>query len=277
MELNNGIEMPQLGIGTFMISSEDAEKSVYEALKIGYRLIDTAGAYANERAVGRAIKKSGIPRNELFVSSKLWVTEYNNPNAVEETLERLGLDYIDLLYIHQCAGDYLNGYKLIEKAYKDGKVKAIGISNAYGDDFDKIIENAIIKPQVLQVERHPYYVGKDMESKVKENDLKIMAWYPLGHGDKNLLEEDIFKSLSKKYGKTPAQIILRWHIQMGNCIIPGSKNINHIKDNYNIFDFELTNSDMLEIAKIDSEKKYFEFNNDFKKVIESMSITYEEK
>ena len=175
MKLNNGVEIPQIGLGTFMISPADAENSVREALKMGYRLIDTANAYVNERAVGRGIKDSGIPREEVFLSTKLWASEYENENAVSETLERLGVDYIDLLFIHQPAGNYMAGYRQLEKAYKEGIIKAIGISNFEGEFLDDLLSNCEIKPQVLQVERHPYYVGKDAEEVLTKEDIKVMS------------------------------------------------------------------------------------------------------
>lgn len=257
MELNNGIEMPQIGIGTFMISPADAEESVCNALVLGYRLIDTANAYVNERAVGRGIKKSGIPREKIFLSTKLWVSEYENPNAIEETMERLGVNYIDLLFLHQPAGNYMAGYKQIEKAYKEGKVKAIGLSNFDSNTLNEILEKCEIKPQVYQGERHPYYTGKNKKDLLKKENIKVMSWYPLGHGDSNLINENLFHELGQKYCKSPAQIILRWHIQKGFIVIPGSRNIEHIKDNLNIFDFELTDEEMQKIARLDKEKRYF--------------------
>ena len=257
MELNNGIEMPQIGIGTFMISPADAEESVCNALVLGYRLIDTANAYVNERAVGRGMKKSGIPREKIFLSTKLWVSEYENPNAIEETMERLGVDYIDLLFLHQPAGNYMAGYRQLEKAYKAGKIKAIGLSNFDSKSFNEILEKCEIKPQVYQGERHPYYTGKNKKDILKKENIKVMSWYPLGHGDSNLINEELFHELGEKYCKSPAQIILRWHIQKGFIVIPGSRNIEHIKDNLNIFDFELTEEEMLRIARLDKEKRYF--------------------
>ena len=257
MELNNGIEMPQIGIGTFMISPADAEESVCNALVLGYRLIDTANAYVNERAVGRGMKKSGIPREKIFLSTKLWVSEYENPNAIEETMERLGVDYIDLLFLHQPAGNYIAGYKQLEKAYKAGKIKAIGLSNFDSKTLNEILEKCEIKPQVYQGERHPYYTGKNKKDLLKKENIKVMSWYPLGHGDSNLINEELFKELGNKYCKSPAQIILRWHIQKGFIVIPGSRNIEHIKENLNIFDFELTDEEMQKIARLDKEKRYF--------------------
>ena len=260
VKLNNGVDMPVFGLGTYKIKPEDARNGVREAIRNGYRLIDTANAYGNERAVGRGIKESGVKREDIFISTKLWVNEYKNENAIDETLERLGVDYIDLLFIHQPVGDYLAGYKKLEKAYKEGKIRTIGISNFYGKALKKILDNAEIKPQVIQVERHPYYTGKDINDILEENNIQVMAWYPLGHGDKRLIYNSIFKEIGEKYGKTPVQVILRWHIQMGYVVIPGSKNVDHIKENLNIFDFELSQFDMDMISVLDKEKKYSEIN-----------------
>lgn len=255
--LNDGYQMPSLGLGTFLLQPKDAEEAVYNALKCGYRLIDTANAYMNERAVGRGIKKSGVPRNEIFLESKLWPTVYTRETAVDEMLDRLGVDYVDLLLLHQPAGDYMTGYKMMEKAVKEGKVKSIGLSNFEGEPLQKILENCEIKPAVIQVEAHPYYPQNELKEILKENNIHIQAWYPLGHGDKSLIEEDVFARLGQKYGKTPAQIILRWHVQSGNIVIPGSKNPEHIKDNADIFDFELTSEEMEEINKLDKNTRYY--------------------
>ena len=257
MILNNKVEIPQIGLGTFMIEPKDAEVSVREALKMGYRLIDTANAYVNERAVGRGIKESGIERSEIFVSTKLWPSEYENKNAIDETLERLGLDYIDLLFLHQPAGNYIAGYKMLEKAYKEGKIKAIGISNFEGKYIEEILTKFETKPQVIQVEAHPYYTQDELRKTLDKYDIKLMSWYPIGHGDKKLIEENIFKELGEKYNKTPVQIILRWHIQMGFIVIPGSKNVEHIKNNLDILDFELTKDEMNEISKINKNVRYY--------------------
>ena len=254
--LNNGLECPVVGIGTFLLAPADAQNSVREALKMGYRLIDTANAYVNERAVGRGMRESGVPREEIFLSTKLWASEYENENAVEETLERLGVEYVDLLYIHQPAGNWLAGYRQLEKAYRDGKAKAIGISNFEGKYIAELETQWEIVPQFIQVEAHPYFTQQDLLSELDEFDMKLMAWYPLGHGDKSLVEEPIFVQLAEKYGKSPAQIILRWHTQMSFVVIPGSKNIEHIKDNLDIFDFKLTNDEMSQIAQLDKGKRY---------------------
>lgn len=257
VKLNNGNECPVIGIGTFMISPADAEISVKEALKMGYRLVDTAAAYVNERAVGRGIKSSGVPRENIFLSTKIWPSEYENENAVDETLERLGTDYVDLLYIHQPAGNWLAGYRMLEKAYKDGKAKAIGISNFEGKYIEELETKWEIPPQFIQVEAHPYYTQKELRETLNKYGIRLMSWYPLGHGDKSLVNEPVFASLGEKYGKTPAQIILRWHTQMGFAVIPGSKNIDHIRDNLDIFDFSLTEEEMDKIGKLDKGVRYY--------------------
>ena len=257
IKLNNGIECPVIGIGTFMLKPSDAQNSVREALKMGYSLVDTANAYVNERAVGRGIKESGLKREDVFISTKLWPSEYENENAVDETLERLGVDYVDLLYIHQPAGNRLAGYRQLEKAYKEGKAKSIGISNFEGKYIDELQHKWEIAPQFIQVEAHPYFTQKELRKTLDKYGIKLMSWYPLGHGDKSLMEEPVFAELGKKYGKTPAQIILRWHTQMGFVVIHGSKNVAHVKDNLDILDFTLTDDEMNEIAKLDINKRYY--------------------
>ena len=255
--LNNKLECPVIGIGTFMLSPAEAVNSVREALKMGYRLIDTANAYVNERAVGRGMKDSGVSREEIFLSTKLWPSEYENENAVDETLERLGVEYVDLLYIHQPAGNWLAGYRQLEKAYKEGTAKSIGISNFEGKYIEELETKWEVVPQFIQVEAHPYFTQKELRKTLDKYGIKLMSWYPLGHGDKSLLNEPVFAELGKKYGKTPAQVILRWHTQMGFVVIPGSKNVDHIKDNLDILDFRLTEEEMAEIAKLDQGERYY--------------------
>lgn len=257
VKLNNGLEMPVAGIGTFLLSPDEAENSVLSALQGGYRLIDTANAYVNEKAVGRAMKKSGVAREEIFLETKLWPSFYEQEDAVEKTLERLGTEYIDLLLIHQPAGNYVAGYRLMEKAYKEGKVKAIGLSNFTIAQIQEILDICEVKPAILQTEVHPYSQEKELKEFLKKENILIQAWYPLGHGDKTLIEEKVFTELAGKYGKSNAQIILRWHIQSGNVVIPGSKNPDHIRDNFDLFDFALTEEEMQKIAALDQGKRYY--------------------
>ena len=257
MTLNNGVQMPVAGIGTFLLTPDEAEASVLSALQCGYRLIDTANAYVNEKAVGRAMKKSGVARKDIFLETKLWPSLYEQPDVVEKTLGRLDTDYIDLLLIHQPAGNYLAGYRQMEAAYKAGKVRAIGLSNFSADQIKEILEVCEVKPAVLQTEVHPYSQEKELKEFLHSEGIVIQAWYPLGHGDKTLQQEPLFAELGKKYSKSPAQIILRWHIQDGNIVIPGSKNPAHIKANLDLFDFSLTDEEMGKIAALDKKKRYY--------------------
>lgn len=255
--LNNGIKMPMAGIGTFLLSPDEAEASVLAALEYGYRLIDTANAYMNEKAVGRAMKHSGVAREDIFLETKIWPCFYEENDAIDKTLERLDTDYIDLLLIHQPAGNYVAGYRQMEKAYKEGKVKAIGLSNFNEDQIKEILDICEVKPQILQTEVHPYSQEKALKAFLDKEGIVIQAWYPLGHGDKTLIEEPLFAEFGTKYGKSSAQIILRWHIQDRNIVIPGSKNPDHIKDNFDIFDFALTDVEMEQIAAMDKQKRYY--------------------
>ena len=255
--LNNGVKMPMAGIGTFLLTPDEAESSVLAALENGYRLIDTANAYVNEKAVGRAMKKSGLPREEIFLETKLWPAFYEDADAVEKTLQRLDTDYIDLLLIHQPSGNYIAGYKAMEKAYKEGKVKAIGLSNFTQEGIQEILDMCEVKPVVLQTEVHPYFQENELKAFLSEHEIAIQAWYPLGHGDKNLLEETVFTEFAQKYGKSNAQIILRWHIQAGSIVIPGSKNPQHIQANFDLFDFSLTEEEMERIYALHQGKRYY--------------------
>ena len=255
--LNNGVKIPMVGIGTFLLQPEDAEAAVFHALKEGYRLIDTANAYVNEKAVGRAMKKSGVVREDIFLETKLWPPFYEQEDAVEKTLERLDTDYIDLLLIHQPAGNYLAGYRLMEKAYKEGKVKAIGLSNFTKEQIEEILNTCEVKPTILQTEVHPYAQEKELKAFLDREGIVIQVWYPLGHGDATLLQEPLSAKLGEKYKKSSAQIILRWHVQERNIVIPGSKNPAHIRDNFAIFDFTLTEEEMEEIAALNQNKRYY--------------------
>ncbi len=259
LKLNNDVKMPVEGLGTFLMSPAEAEAASLAALEAGYEHIDTANAYMNEKAVGRAIAKSGVARDKIIVSTKLWPSVYEAGDAaIEGTLNRLGLDYVDMLILHQPVGNYLAAWKTMEKAYKEGRVRALGLSNFPQEKIAEVIDHAEIKPQLVTVECHPYFAQSDLREYLSQYGIVIEAWYPLGHGDKGLQEEPVFTKLAEKYGKTPAQVILRWHVRIGTSIIPGSKNPAHIADNADIFDFELTDEEMAEIAKLDGTKKYYE-------------------
>lgn len=259
LKLNNDVKMPVEGLGTFLMSPAEAEAASLAALEAGYEHIDTANAYMNEKAVGRAIAKSGVARDKIFVSTKLWPSVYEAGDAaIEGTLNRLGLDYVDMLILHQPVGNYLAAWKTMEKAYKEGKVRALGLSNFPQEKIAEVIDHAEIKPQLVTVECHPYFAQSDLRECLSQYGIVIEAWYPLGHGDKGLQEEPVFTKLAERYGKTAVQVILRWHVQMGTSIIPGSKNPAHIADNADIFDFELTDEEMAEIAKLDGTEKYYE-------------------
>ena len=260
LKLNSGYKIPQYGLGVYQIEGNEAtEKACLAAFEIGIRHIDTAHAYQNERGVGSAIQKSKIPREQLFITSKLWVSDYGEgitTNAIDKMLERLNLKYLDLLLLHQQVGDYVKAYQEMEKAVEDGKVHSIGLSN-FDEHLDEILNICKIKPAVLQIECHPYWNQDDIRNKVKSYGTIIESWYPIGHGDKDLINQEIFSKLGKKYKKTNVQIILRWHIQKGNVVFPKSTNPLHIKENFDIFDFNLTNQEMDEIDKMGKTKRFF--------------------
>ena len=260
IKLNNGLKMPQFGLGTFRQSNSDAKTSVLTALKNGYRHFDTAHAYNNEQGVGEAIRESGVPREEIWVTSKLWANDYSDGNtlkSIDEMLERMGLEYIDLLYIHQPFGNYVEAWKDMEKAVDQGKVRSIAISNFDNnlEAFNEIMSIARIKPVAMQIECHPYAQRKDMQELLAKHNMVLECWFPLGSGDTGLLTDPVITEIAKKHGKTNAQIIIRWHIQEGFSVIPGSRNL--IAENINIFDFKLDKSDMEKMRSLNKEKKFF--------------------
>ena len=259
--LNDGNKIPQFGLGVFQISGDEKTKEAcLEAFKLGYRHVDTAHAYQNERGVGQAVKESGLPREEIWITTKLWPSEYGEgktAKAIDKMLERLQTDYIDLLLLHQQFGDYLGAWKDMEKAVAESKVKSIGLSNFESERLEEVLAAATINPSVLQVECHPYYQQNDLKKRIAPYNTVIESWYPLGHGDAALIEEPVFTKLAEKYGKTNAQIILRWHIQEGTIVFPKSSNPVHIKENIDIFDFELTEEEMNEIRQLDKGFRYF--------------------
>ena len=265
VQLNNGVLMPQFGLGTFMQPSDAiCKQSCLTALKAGYRHIDTAHAYNDERGVGEAVKESGIPREEIWITSKLWPTEYGEGKtlkAIDEMLARLQTDYIDLLYVHQPVGDFVGAWKDMEKAVAMGKVRALGISNFDANDevFNKIMSESTVKPAVLQIECHPYAQRLAMREKVKPYGIHITCWFPLGGAMSNgaLLKDPTIMKIAESHGKTAAQVILRWHIQEGFSAIPGATNPDYIEENIRIFDFELTDGEMAQMRSLDKEQRFF--------------------
>ena len=269
--LNNGVQMPQLGLGTQIQSLENGDlgvlnqtsrEAVASALEAGYRHLDDAHGYLNERGVGQGIRDSGVPREEIWITDKLWPSDYGDvEHAIDQMLERLGVDYIDLVYLHHPAGDLdtiVSAWQGLEKAYREGKIRALGISNFDNrmDAFNAIMEQDI-KPQVMQIELHPFAQRLETRALAAQYGIQVECWYPLGHGDKALLEEPLLTALGQKYGKSAAQIILRWHMQVGNIVIPGSKNPAHIKANFDLFDFVLTDEEMAQIAALNQDKRYY--------------------
>lgn len=259
--LNNGSKIPQMGFGVYLIEGdENTKRACLEALELGCRHIDTAHAYQNERGVRDAVWKSGIPREEIWLTSKLWPSEYGEGKtmaAIDKMLDRLGTTYIDLLLLHQQFGDYLGAWRDMEKAVSQGKVHNIGLSNFESDRLEEVFEQAVIKPAVLQVECHPYYQQQALKQRIEPYGTALECWYPIGHGDKGLIQEPLFKALADKYGKTAVQIILRWHIQEGHIIFPKTTNPLHMRENFDIFDFCLNDQEMSEIRALDCGKRFF--------------------
>ena len=263
--LNNGMKMPQLGLGTYnMPGDEAAAKAVRTALQSGYRLIDTAHAYMVERGVGQGIKESGVPREEIFLTSKVWPTEFGEGKtlaAIDKMLTRLQIEYLDLLLIHQPFGDVVGAWKDMEKAVAQGKVRAIGLSNFEKYNYDKVMAAAAIKPALLQVECHPYSQQRVMRQKIAPEGMALECWYPLGGrgegGIDILCADPVIRSIAAAHGKTPVQVILRWHIQEGFVAIPGSLNPEHIRENIDIFDFALTAEEMESIRALDKASRFF--------------------
>ena len=259
--LNDGNKIPQFGLGVYMIPGDENTKAAcVEAFRAGYRHIDTAHAYQNERGVGEAVKESGIPREEIWITTKLWPSEYGEGKtvaAIDKMLSRLDTGYIDLLLLHQQFGDYIGAWKDMEKAVAVGKVRSIGISNFESERLEELLAAAMIKPSVLQVECHPYYQQNELKKRISSCGTVIESWYPIGHGDKGLLNDLVFTELAEKYGKNNVQIILRWHIQEGTVVFPKSTNPKHIQENIDIFDFELTEDEMERIRALDKGVRFF--------------------
>ena len=260
--LNNGLKMPMVGFGVFRVpDKKECEESVYQAIKAGYRLIDTAAAYYNEDAVGAAVKRAiadGLcTREDLFITSKLWLQDYGYENAkkgIETSLKLLGVDYIDLYLLHQPYGDYLGAWKALEEAYQEGKIKSIGISNITVNLWNKFKDGMTVMPAVNQVEFNPFVQQKELRKVMAENNIRLEAWFPLGHGNKELLENETIVKLAKKYNKNAGQIILRWIYQEGVISLPKSTNEERMKGNIDIFNFELNEEEMKAMQALDTNK-----------------------
>lgn len=258
--LNNGLKMPQLGYGVWQVEDEEAKPAVLKAIETGYRSIDTAMIYGNEKGVGDAIKESGVPREELFITTKVWNSDQGYEQtlkAFDDSMERLGLDYLDLYLIHwpmPSEDTYVDTYKALEKLYADGRVKAIGVCNFDIDHLQRLLDECDVKPVLNQVECHPHLVQKELKAFCQENDIYVEAWSPLMQGG-IVLENDIVKAIAEKHGKTSAQVILRWHLQNGSIVIPKSVTPSRIEENFNVFDFELTAEDMEQITSLDKGER----------------------
>ena len=265
LTLNNGVKMPQFGLGLYMIAEGDeAYNSVKTALENGYRHFDCAHAYQNERSLGRAIKDNGVPRDSIWITSKLWPNEYGEGKtlkAIDRMLCRLGLEYIDLVYFHQPMGDFVGGWKEMEQALAMGKMRAIGISNFDVSDeiFDSLINSAKVKPQIMQIECHPYAQRKHWQQRLAEEGIQIECWFPLGGRDSKgeILRDKTINEIAQAHGKSAAQVIIRWHLQEGFSVIPGASNPAYIKENIEVLDFALSNVEMAKIRALNKEKRYF--------------------
>lgn len=276
--LNNGIKMPMEGLGVFQVSDQaQCEQAVLDAIALGYRLIDTAAAYMNEEAVGTAIKKCGIAREELFITTKLWVQDASYEGAkkaIQTSLDKLGLDYLDLYLIHQPIGDYYGAYRAMEEAYKEGKIKAIGVCNFYPDRLADLCLNVEVKPAVNQVELHPFFQQENALKVMKEYGVQPEAWGPFAEGKYGIFTDEKLTAIGNKYGKSAAQVVLRWNIQRGVVVIPKSVHKNRMEQNIDIWDFELSEEDMGIIATMDmGHSEIVDHSNPgFVKMLHSMKI-----
>lgn len=258
--LNNGVRMPQLGYGVYQVTKEDCERCVSDALKVGYRLIDTAQSYFNEEEVGAALAKSNIPRKEIFLTTKVWIEHYGYEEckaSVLESMRKLQVDYLDLCLLHQPFNDVYGAYRALEDLYDMGKIRAIGISNFYPDRMIDIASFARIKPQINQIEIHPHHQQKDAKMWHDKYNVQLEAWAPFGEGRNGMFELTELKAIGSKYNKTVAQVILRWHLQRGIAVIPKSTHLERITENFNVFDFTLSNEDMAVIAALDQKQSAF--------------------
>jgi len=260
VKLSNGIKMPILGYGVYQVSTSVCEHCVLDAIEAGYRLIDTAQAYGNERQVGDAVRKCGVPREELFVVTKVWISNAGYERAktsIDESLRKLQTDYVDLLLIHQPMGDYMGTYKAMEEAYRNGKARAIGVSNFHGSNFTALADAVEIKPHVNQIETHVFCQEKEMQRLMEPYGTQIMSWGPFAEGRNNYFSNPVLKSIGAKYNKSVAQTALRYLIQRGVVVIPKSTHLNRMKENINVFDFSLSPEDMEAISRLDTGRSLF--------------------
>jgi len=267
IKLSNGVKMPQLGYGVYQVTPEECERCVSDALSVGYRMIDTAQAYHNEEGVGNAVKKSGIARDEVFIVSKIWISNYGYEKAktsIDESLRKLQTEYIDLMLLHQPFCDRYGAYRALEEAYREGKLRAIGVSNFYPDHLIDLASNVEVKPMVNQVETHVFDQQVEAKKYMDELDCRIMSWGPLAEGRNGFFTNNLLGEIGKKYGKTIPQVALRWLLQRGVIIIPKSTHKERMAENLNIFDFELTADDMAHIQTLDTGKSLFFDHHDAK-------------
>ena len=258
--LSNGVKMPQLGYGVYLVTKEECERCVMDALSVGYRSIDTAQSYFNEEEVGSAIEKSGISRKELFLTSKVWIEHFGYEEckkSVLKSMEKLRTDYLDLMLLHQPFGDTYGAWRALEELYDAGKLRAIGISNHYADRMVEFANFTRIKPMVNQMEVHPFQQQKELKKWMDKYDIRLEAWAPFGEGRNGLFENETLKEIGKKYGKTTAQVMLRWHIQRGVIVIPKSVHKERMIENFAVFDFSLSEEDMQKIAQMDTATSAF--------------------
>ena len=258
--LNNGVKMPQLGYGVYQVSKDECERCVLDALKVGYRHIDTAQSYFNEEEVGNAIEKSGVPRNEIFLTTKVWIEHYGYEQtkaSVYESMQKLKVNYIDLVLLHQPFADYYGAWRALEDMYADGKIRAIGISNFYSDRMVDLASFSRIKPMVNQVETHPFNQQIEAQEWMKKYGVQIEAWAPFGEGRGGLFTNEAIAKIAAKYNKTVAQVILRWELQRGIVVIPKSVHIERMEQNLDVFDFELSDEDMQVMASLDKKQSSF--------------------
>ena len=276
--LNNGIKMPMEGFGVFQVPDPaQCEQAVLDAIASGYRLIDTAAAYMNEKAVGEAVKKCGVPREELFITTKLWVQDASYEGAkkaIQTSLDNLGLDYLDLYLIHQPMGDYIGAYRAMEEAYKEGKLRAIGVCNFYPARLADFCETVEVKPAVNQVELHPFFQQENALELMKEYGVVPEAWGPFAEGNHGIFTHPVLAKIGEKYGRSAAQVALRWNVQRGVVVIPKSVHKDRIEQNTNIWDFQLSEEDMAEIAKLDLGHSEIVNHDDpgFAKMLHGMKI-----